>query len=88
MKKKRQKVIEKELGCKFIRINPDEENFNKRKAINEIHRHIKISNKKLTEELTKKSLIDNLSRLLELEFEENYSIIFRALKSYKLHLQK
>ena len=24
--KKRQKVIEKELGCKFIRINPDAEN--------------------------------------------------------------
>ena len=37
--------------------------------------HIDESNKKLIEELTKKSLIDNLSRrLLELEFEESHSI--------------
>ena len=47
----------------FIRINPDEENFNIFKEINKIHRHIKKS--------TKKSLIDDLSkRLLELEFLE------------------
>ena len=38
---KKQKAIEKELGCEFIRINPDEENFNIFKAINEIQRHIK-----------------------------------------------
>ena len=69
------------IRTEFITINPDEENFNERKTINEIYRHVKKSNKKLTEELTKKSLIDNLSRrLLELEFEENHSIIFRALK--------
>ena len=37
----RQKAIEKELGCEFIRINPDEENVNERKAMNEIYRHIK-----------------------------------------------
>ena len=37
----RQKAIEKELDFKFIKINPDEETFNERKAINEIHRHIK-----------------------------------------------
>ena len=43
---KRQKAIEKEIDCKFIRINPDEENFNIFKAINEIHRHIKESIKK------------------------------------------
>ena len=29
----RQKLIETELGCKFIRINPDEQNFNERNAI-------------------------------------------------------
>ena len=47
----------------FIRINPDEKNFNIFKEINKIHRHIKKS--------TKKSLIDDLSkRLLELEFLE------------------
>ena len=38
---KRQKALEKELSCEFIRINPDEEDFNIFKAINEIHRHIK-----------------------------------------------
>ena len=37
----RQKTIEKVLGYEFIRINPDEENFNGRKSINEIHRRIK-----------------------------------------------
>ena len=42
----RQKAIEKQLGCEFIRINPDKEKFNIFKAINEIHRHIKESNKK------------------------------------------
>ena len=50
----RQKAIEKELGCVFIRINPDEENFNISKVINEIHRHIKKS--------TKKSLIDKTQK--------------------------
>ena len=63
----RQRAIEKELGCVFIRINPDEKNFNIFKEINKIHRHIKKS--------TKKSLIDDLSkRLLELEFKSNHSI--------------
>ena len=28
---KRQKATEKELGCKFFRINPDKENFNEKK---------------------------------------------------------
>ena len=31
-----QKALEKELSCKFIRINPDKENFNIFKAQNEI----------------------------------------------------
>ena len=69
----RQKAIEKELGFAFIRINPDEENFNIFKAINETYRHIK--------KWTKKSLIDKISkRLLELEFKLNHSIITNALK--------
>ena len=46
----RQKALEKKLDCVFIRINPDEENFNIFKKINKIHRHIKKSNKKLTEQ--------------------------------------
>ena len=37
----RQKALEKELNCVFIRINPDEKDFNIFKEINKIHRHIK-----------------------------------------------
>ena len=37
----RQKAIEKELVFVFFRINPDKEDFNFFKAINEIHRDIK-----------------------------------------------
>ena len=71
----RQKALEKELGCKCIRINPDKENFNIFKAQNEIFRHIKELNKESTKELTEKSLIDHLSnKLLKLEFEKNNSI--------------
>ena len=47
--------------------------FNIFKEINKIHRHIK--------KLTKKSLIDDLSkRLLELEFNSNHSIKSKCLK--------
>ena len=61
----RQKALEKVLDCVFIRINPDEENFNILKEINKIHGHIKKS--------TKESLVDDLSkRLLELEFKSNH----------------
>ena len=42
---KRQKAIEQELGCKFIRIDPDKEDFGIFEAINEIFRHIKQSTK-------------------------------------------
>ena len=37
----RQKPLEKELGCKFIRINSIKEKFKIFKADNEIFRHIK-----------------------------------------------
>ena len=36
----RQNALEKELDCVFIRINPDEKNFNIFKEINKINRHI------------------------------------------------
>ena len=69
----RQRAIEKELGCVFIRINPDEKDFNIFKEINKIHRHIKKS--------TKKFLIDKISkRMLKLEFKSNHSVITKALK--------
>ena len=39
----RQKTLEKELNCVFIRINSDEKDFNNFKEVNKIHRHIKKS---------------------------------------------
>ena len=65
----RQKALEKELNCVFIRINPDEKDFNIFKEIDKIHRHIK------------NSLIDKIwKRLLELKFKSNHSIITKASK--------
>ena len=46
----------------FSRTNPDKKNFNIFKVINEIHGHIKKSNKKLTEESIRKLLIDDISK--------------------------
>ena len=37
----RQKALEKELNCAFIRINANEKDFNIFKEISKIHRHIK-----------------------------------------------
>ena len=52
--KQREDLIKKELNCSFIRINPDEENFKISKVNNKIFRHIKKSDKRLSEESTKK----------------------------------
>ena len=49
----RQKALEKELNCLFIRINPDEKDFNIFKEIKKIHRHIK---KFLIDKIKKKSV--------------------------------
>ena len=69
----REEKIKKELGCKFIRINPDAKNYDIFVEIGKIQNHII--------ESTKKSLIDDLSkRLLELEFKSNYSIKSKCLK--------
>ena len=55
-------VIEQELGCRFIRTDPDKAYFNIFRAINQIFRHIKQS--------TKKIVINKISkRLLGLELE-------------------
>ena len=69
----RQKALERELKCVFIRIKPDEKDLNIFKEISKIHRHIKKS--------SKKSLISKISkRLLELEFKLNHSIKSKCLK--------
>ena len=68
-----QKTIEKQLGCKFVGINADEQNVNIFKAINKMQRHIK--------ESPKKYLIDKISkRLVKLEFKSDHSIKLKCLK--------
>ena len=70
---KRQKAIDQERGCKFIRIDPDKEDFDVFRAINEIFRHIKQS--------SKKTLMNKIStRLLPLEFKSDNIIKSKAIK--------
>ena len=72
-KLERQKALKREINCVFIRLNPDEKDFNIFKEISKIHRHIK--------KPTKKSLINDLSkRLLELEFRQHDAIESKCLK--------
>ena len=52
----RQKELERELDCAFIRINPDTIDFNIFKEINKIHRHIKKLTKQQTKKQTKESI--------------------------------
>ena len=50
---KKHTTIEQELGCKFIRIDPDKDDFDSFRVINEIFGHIK--------QPTKKTLINKIS---------------------------
>ena len=69
----KQKAIEKELDCNFIRINPDEMDFDRDIESGKIYNH---NNKS-----SKKSLIDkNSKRLSELEFTSNHLIKSNAKK--------
>ena len=77
----RQKALERELNCVFIRIGPDAPNFNIFKEINKIHGHINKLTEQQTKKQTKELVIDNLSkRLLELEFKHDNEIKSRCLK--------
>ena len=74
---RRQKISEKELGCKFIRINPTKKGFNIFIEIGRIQNYIAMSIKNST----KKTLIDELSeKLLGLELKSNNSIKTKCLK--------
>ena len=78
---KREEKIKKELGCKFIRISPDTENYDIFVEIGKIQNDIIKSTKKQTEKSTKKSLTDDLSkRLLELGPKSNHLIKSKCLK--------
>ena len=77
----RQRALEKELNCVFIRINPDEPDFNILREINKIHRHINQLTIQQTEQQTKESVINNLSNeLLKLEFKQNNSIKSKCVR--------
>ena len=78
---KRQKAIEQELSQKFIRIDPDKDDLDIFKAINEIFRYIKQSSNKWTKQSTKKILIDKISmRLLRLGFKSDNVIKSKTIK--------
>ena len=73
----RQRALERELNCVFIRINPDAVDFNIFKEINKIHRHIN----QLSKQKAKESITDNLSqRLQEIKLVKNHSIKSKCLK--------
>ena len=77
----RQRALERELNCVFMRINPDAADFNIFKEINKTHRHINQSTIQQTEQKTKKSLIDNLSKeLLALELKHHDQLLTKFLK--------
>ena len=76
-----QKAIENKLVCEYIRINPAKENYIIFVKICNLQNYIVKSTKKVTEESTRKSLIDELSnKLLRLEFKSNNSIKTKCLK--------
>ena len=78
--KSRQLTIESH-GITTIRTNPDAGDFDMNRLINQIYKHIIESTKNQTKVLTKKSLIDDLSkRLLELEFKSNHLIQSKCFK--------
>ena len=53
---KRQKAVKEELGCKFIRINPDEGNFSERKPVTKIYMHIKVNQKIINRQYFEKTV--------------------------------
>ena len=77
----RQKRIEEELCCKFIRIDPSRENFDIADEFSRIKDYLLKSTNKATKKKTKKETIDEISaRLLNLEFKSNNSTKTRHLK--------
>ena len=68
-------------GYKIISINPDKPDFDDYEEFDRVSSYIAKSIKNQTEELTKKLLIDDLSkRLLKLKFKADHSIRSKCLK--------
>ena len=78
--RKRQKELDR-FDYYFIRINHDQIVFNVYQKFVRVSAYIAESIKKQTEELTEKSLMDDLSKtLLGLKIKSNYSIKSKCLK--------
>ena len=85
--KERQKAIEKETGFTIFRINPDKENFHIFVEIGKIHNYIVESTKKITKESTKKSIIDDVKKLLKAASKfSNNNTISKFTKNFARHL--
>ena len=56
----RQRALEREINCVFIRIDSDTPSFNIFREINKIHRHINKLTEQQTKKQSKKSIIDNV----------------------------
>ena len=52
-KRNKYKRIKEKLGCKFIRINPDENDYDEYVKFGEINNHVSKSNKESTRKATK-----------------------------------
>ena len=77
----RERALEREFNCVFIRINRNAADFNICREINKIHGHINQSSIQQTEQKTKNSLTDNLLReLLELEFKQHDQLLTKFFK--------
>ena len=77
----KQRALERELNCVFIRINADEWCFSMLREINKIYRHINQVTIQQTKQQTKESVIDNLSNeLLKLELKKNDSIKSKCVR--------
>ena len=77
--KRKCKKIQKRFGYYFIRINPDKLGFDDYEEFGTGSSYIAKSIKKQAEEFPKKSLIDDLSKmLLGLEFKSNHSIKWKC----------
>ena len=63
---KREKIIKEKTAFEIIRINPDKKNFDIGDEIGKMQVFISDSNKTLTEESTKISLIDDAEKLTKM----------------------
>ena len=74
-------IDEKEYRDEFARINPDGKDYYEYVEFGRIINYINKSNEKLTKESTKKSLIDNLSKILpKIKFRVK---LFNKIKDFK-----